>query len=89
MRLQDIVSEGVADLSDADIDHIIEDELPEWKKLCSGTTAVTILLHHSAFDQSVDDLLLMAVAIKYACLAGKEVRVGNFTTKNTNANNVG
>ena len=54
----------------------IRKKLPEFAKACADD-AELVLLHQDAFatDYQEDDYLLLGMAIKYAGLRGKEVRV--------------
>ena len=54
----------------------IRTKLPEFAKSCADDTEL-VLLHQDAFaaDYQNDEYLLLGMAIKYAGLRGKEVRV--------------
>lgn len=54
----------------------IRKNLPEFAKACTDDTEV-VLLHQDAFaaDYQEDEYMLLGMAIKYAGLRGKEVRV--------------
>ena len=54
----------------------IRTKLPEFAKACSDDTEL-VLLHQDAFaaDYQEDEYTLLGMAIKYAGLRGKEVRV--------------
>jgi hypothetical protein len=54
----------------------IRRKLPEFAKACADETEL-VLLHQDAFaaDYQDDEYLLLGMAIKYAGLRGKEVRV--------------
>lgn len=54
----------------------IRKELPEFAKACADD-AELVLLHQDAFaaDYQEDEYMLLGMAIKYAGLRGKEVRV--------------
>jgi hypothetical protein len=54
----------------------IRTKLPEFAKSCADDTEL-VLLHQDAFaaDYQEDEYLLLGMAIKYAGLRGKEVRV--------------
>jgi hypothetical protein len=54
----------------------IRKNLPDFAKTCADD-AELVLLHQDAFaaDYQEDEYLLLGMAIKYACLRGKEVRV--------------
>jgi len=54
----------------------IRRKLPEFAKACADDTEL-VLLHRDAFaaDYQDDEYLLLGMAIKYAGLRGKEVRV--------------
>jgi hypothetical protein len=55
---------------------IIRTKLPEFAKACADDTEL-VLLHQDAFaaDYQQDEYALLGMAIKYAGLRGKEVRV--------------
>jgi hypothetical protein len=55
---------------------IIRKKLPEFVKACADDTEL-VLLHQDAFaaDYQDDEYTLLGMAIKYAGLRGKEVRV--------------
>jgi hypothetical protein len=55
---------------------IIRKKLPEFAKACADN-AEHVLLHQDAFaaDYQEDEYMLLGMAIKYAGLRGKEVRV--------------
>lgn len=55
----------------------IRKDLPEFAKLCADDDTEAVLLHQDAFaaDYQEDEYKLLGMAIKYAGLRGKEVRV--------------
>jgi hypothetical protein len=55
---------------------LIRNDLPEFAKACA-VDAEVVLLHQAAFaaDYQDDEYMLLGMAIKYAGLRGKEVRV--------------
>jgi hypothetical protein len=55
---------------------IIGEKLPEFAKACADNTEL-VLIHQDAFaaDYQEDEYALLGMAIKYAGLRGKEVRV--------------
>jgi len=55
---------------------IIRKKLPEFVKACADDTEL-VLIHQDAFaaDYQEDEYALLGMAIKYAGLRGKEVRV--------------
>ena len=55
---------------------IIRKQLPEFAKACADDTEL-VLIHQDAFaaDYQEDEYALLGMAIKYAGLQGKEVRV--------------
>ena len=55
---------------------IIRKKLPEFAKACANDTEL-VLIHQDAFaaDYQEDEYALLGMAIKYAGLQGKEVRV--------------
>ena len=54
----------------------IRTKLPDFAKMCTDDTE-QVLLHQDAFaaDYQEDEYMLLGMAIKYAGLRGKEVRV--------------
>jgi len=54
----------------------IRKSLPEFAKACANDTEL-VLLHQDAFaaDYQEDEYMLLGMAVKYAGLRGKEVRV--------------
>jgi hypothetical protein len=54
----------------------VRKKLPEFAKACADETEL-VLLHQDAFaaDYQEDEYMLLGMAIKYAGLRGKEVRV--------------
>ena len=54
----------------------IRTKLPDFAKMCADDTEL-VLLHQDAFaaDYLEDEYMLLGMAIKYAGLRGKEVRV--------------
>ena len=54
----------------------IRKKLPDFAKMCADDTE-QVLLHQDAFaaDYQEDEYMLLGMAIKYAGLRGKEVRV--------------
>jgi hypothetical protein len=54
----------------------IRKKLPDFAKACADDTEL-VLLHQDSFaaDYQEDDYMLLGMAIKYAGLRGKEVRV--------------
>lgn len=61
--------------SDNEITEIISKELPTWKEACDKSTADAALFHQDAFGRSTKELLLMALAIKYAKVKGKHIKI--------------
>ena len=55
---------------------IIRKKLPEFAKACAADTAM-VIVHQDSFaaDYQEDEYTLLGMAIKYAGLRGKEVRV--------------
>jgi len=54
----------------------IRTKLPGFARMCAGD-AETVMLHQDAFaaDYQEDEYMLLGMAVKYAGLRGKEVRV--------------
>jgi len=61
---------------ESDLIATIRKKLPEFAKACAEDTEL-VLLHQDAFaaDYQEDEYMLLGMAIKYAGLRGKEVRV--------------
>jgi hypothetical protein len=65
-----------ADLfSPEDLERIVGNKLPGWKRACTESDADAIVLHELAFGMSGSELLLFSCALKYAALKGKNVHV--------------
>ena len=62
-------------LTDEAIVKIITNKLPSWKSACEHAGADHVIFDQFAFGNTTDDLLLMAIAIKYAKLKGKSVTI--------------
>jgi hypothetical protein len=63
-----------------DLQAVIAEHLPAWKKACHAD-ANEIAFHVEAFGASGTELLLLACAIKYAALQGKNVHIACGTGK--------
>lgn len=61
--------------SDAEIDEIVAEKLPQWRKACDNSAAEAVMFHQDAFGHSTEELLLMGLAIKYAKKKGKQIRI--------------
>lgn len=61
--------------TDEEIEAVIQERLPKWKVACDQPAASTVFLDQRAFGGSIDEMLLMAFAIKYARLARKNVTI--------------
>jgi sulfite reductase beta subunit-like hemoprotein len=61
---------------ESDLIATIRKQLPEFAKACADDTE-QVLLHQDAFaaDYQEDEYMLLGMAIKYAGLRGKEVRI--------------
>jgi len=70
----EILSPGDA-LTDEAIVQIITNKLPAWKTACEHADADHVIFDQLAFGNTTDELLLMAIAIKYAKLKGKGVMI--------------
>jgi hypothetical protein len=53
----------------------VEMHLPKWKQACLDETSSFVTLSQSAFSNTVWDMHLLAVAIKYAKIVKKNVTV--------------
>ena len=60
-------------ISDEAVLRIVSEELPHWKAACDNPSADLVILHQRAFGRSSRELFLLAVAVKYAALAKKNV----------------
>lgn len=58
-----------------DITRLVSTYLPQFKKLCDQGDADLVLLNQRSFGNSESALLLLAMAIKYAGIAGKTVTI--------------
>jgi len=56
---------------------IVEQELPEFAKMCRDAGAEIVLMHQDAFATSYheDEYKLLGMAIKFAGLCGKQVQI--------------
>jgi hypothetical protein len=62
-------------LSDKAITEIVTENLPKWKSACQNADASCVILTQGAFKKTDNDLFLLAVAIKYAGIAKKDVMI--------------
>jgi hypothetical protein len=62
-------------LTDEAIAKIVDENLPKWKLACLHADASCVILSQRAFTNSENDLFLLAVAIKYAGIAKKDVNI--------------
>jgi len=67
--------EKAENITAAEVEAIVNEELPQWKKACENAVAEIVIFHQDAFGNSFKELLLMAITIKYARLKGKSVTV--------------
>ena len=61
--------------TDEEIVSIMQKEMPEWITACSHADTDHVIFDQLAFGNSTEELLLMAIAIKYAKLQGKAVMI--------------
>jgi len=62
--------------TDENIADIVTEELPNWKKACDSAEADQVIFHPDAYGYSVRELLLMALAVKYATVCkGKGIMI--------------
>jgi hypothetical protein len=59
----------------SEIVKIVDQQLPHWRAACDHAGADTVFLNQRAFGHSDDELFLLAVAIKYAGIAKKNVTI--------------
>ncbi len=62
-------------MSPLEIERIVRDQLPHWRAACDRTDADIVVLNQRAFGTSEKELFLLAVAIKYAGMANKNVTI--------------
>ena len=62
-------------LTEEAISTIVKNKLPAWKKACDAEDVEFVTFNQFQFGTTTDELLLMAIAIKYANLKGKEVKI--------------
>ena len=67
-----------SEMTDAEIVRIIGAQLPQWKSACDNKGAEMVIIQQQAFKRSVDDSLLLVVAIRYAGLVGKTVMIAPY-----------
>ena len=58
-----------------EIESFVEQDLPKWKEKCDAPGKDTLFISQADFGGSVKELLLLALAIKYARKSGKEVNI--------------
>jgi hypothetical protein len=63
------------EISPFEILRIVDEQLPHWRAACDHAGADTVYLNQRAFGLSDKELLLLAVAIKYAGIAKKNVTI--------------
>jgi hypothetical protein len=61
--------------SDEAVIRIITEQLPAWKAACGNSTADTVLLQQRAFGNSKSELLLLALAVRYAGIVRKNITI--------------
>jgi len=61
--------------TDQEISYILTENLPEWKKGCDNSQMEGLLFHPDAFGYSAREIILIGLALKYAALKGKEIRI--------------
>jgi hypothetical protein len=66
---------GKRTISESEIRRIVDQQLPHWRAACDHVGADTVYLNQRAFGLSDKELLLLAVAIKYAGIAKKNVTI--------------
>lgn len=59
------------------LEHVLPFYLPDFAEACNDPSADVVMMHQVAFayDQSNEEYLLLGMAIKYAGLKNKEVRI--------------
>jgi hypothetical protein len=67
--------DGNQKISHAEIVRIVDQQLPHWRAACDHAGAGTVYLNQRAFGLSDKELLLLAIAIKYAGIAKKNVTI--------------
>ena len=61
--------------TDAEVEKIVSQELPKWKEECDAGGESKLAFSQSVFGDSIKELLLIALAIKYAKRSGKEITI--------------
>lgn len=61
--------------TDAEVEKIVSHELPKWKEACDAGGEGKLAFSRSVFGDSIKELLLLALAIKYARRSGKAVTI--------------
>ncbi len=61
--------------TDDEIMRIAENHMPQWAKACGHEDQALVILNQRDFSKSGNDMLLLAIAIKYAGIARKNVSV--------------
>lgn len=64
-----------AAISDEEVARIVTQRIPRWKAACDHTEADTVVLDQRAFGRSLDEMFLMACAIRYARITNKIVMI--------------
>jgi len=66
---------GKRKISTRDVSRIVDEQMPHWRAACDHAGADTVFRNQRAFGFSDDELFLLAVAIKYAGIAKKNVTI--------------
>jgi len=61
--------------SHEEIAKILAEQMPGWKAACENPGAEVVLLTQAAFGYSLEEIVLLAVAVKYAGTFGKTVTI--------------
>ena len=78
LTLKEFFKDQYIDLSDAEIlEEVIEEKLPGWKRSCEYTDADLVILDQGAFGESVNEMLLLGMAVKYAGKHGKNIAISS------------
>jgi len=63
------------EITDEEIAQIVADRLPQWKAACDNPSGDIVIIQQEVFRRSVEDMLLLHAAIRYAGNACKTVMI--------------
>ncbi len=62
------------ELKEEEIEEIVSESLPAWKKICDSEPK-EVILHQNDFGTSIRQFMLLAIAVKYAVRKDKTVTI--------------